>query len=378
MSRARQRRALAAAALVLTACSAFTSIPGVAGAPGAQRVPGTDLFDWKGVVHCHSHFSHDSDGKLETIVAAAQAHGIDFVVMTDHQTEASVRDGVRGRVGGVLFVVGAEVGCRNSSLLAFPLQKPLRRFQHPALLVAEAHQQGALVFLCHAERWDDGWDTPGLDGVEIVNLHAGAKAAGAAGTVGTALFLPVRALLERFCQRNPEVFRRWDAELLRGRRLPPVGGNDAHANVRAFGPLGGTIGDYREVFAMLSTHVLAERLDEASLVEALRAGRSYVAFDGFGEGSGFDFRAVRGHAVHLPGDAVAPSPELVLRVAVPRPGVVTLWRDGELCVERTAAQLEVRDPAPGFYRVEVHTLDGQPWLFSGVIRVLPGVGGQGR
>ncbi len=373
-----KRGALVAAALSASACSVFTSIPGAEAARVAHRVPGTQLFDWKGVVHCHSHFSHDSDGTLETIAAAAQAHGIDFVVMTDHQTEASVRDGVRGRVGDTLFVVGAEVGCRKSSLLAFPLQKPLRRFQHPALLVAEAHEQGALVFLCHAERWDDGWDTPGLDGVEIVNLHAGAKAAGAAGTVGTALFLPVRALLERFCQRNPEVFRRWDAELLRGRRLSPVGGNDAHANVRAFGPLGGTIGDYREVFAMLSTHVLAERLDEASLVAALRAGRSYVAFDGFGAGRGFDFRGVSGNSVHLMGDVVSAAPELVLRIRTPSPGIVTLWRDGERFVERTGTAVELHDPGPGVYRVEVQTLDGQPWLFSGAIRVLPGEPAPGR
>lgn len=352
------------------ACSAVTWM-GPAEPLPACVVAGTNLFDWKGVIHCHSHLSHDSEGTLETIAAAARSAQLDFVVMTDHQTEASVRDGVRGMVDGTLFLVGAEISCRGSSLLAFPLQRPLRRWQHPALLVAEAHEQGALAFLAHAERWTDGWDTPGLDGVEIVNLHAGARDAGAVGTLGTGMFLPVRTLLERFARRDPEVFRRWDQQLAAGRSLPPIGGNDAHANVQLFGPLGGTVGDYREVFLTLSTHVLAERLDAPALIDALRAGRSYVAFDGFGEGRGFDFRGVIGNRVVLPGDTVAPDPGLELRVRVPGAGRISLWRNGVVVAEQHGSELRWSPVPSGVYRVEVATESGRPWLFSGVIRVAP-------
>jgi hypothetical protein len=121
----------------LGACAAVTTMfPAAEPAPHPPRpVPGTPWLDCKGIVHCHSLLSHDSRGTIEEIAAACRDARVDFVVMTDHQTDASVRDGVRGMVGDTLFVVGAEVrSTRGATLLCFPLRQPLRHFQHPALL----------------------------------------------------------------------------------------------------------------------------------------------------------------------------------------------------------------------------------------------------
>lgn len=323
-------------------------------------------------MHCHGRLSHDSTGTLEEIVAACRDNGIDFVVMTDHQTDASIRDGTRGFVGDTLFVVGCEVRSPQGTLLAFPLREPLRRWQHPALLAKEAAEQGGLAFVCHAERWKIPWTGLGLAGAEVVNLHAGAMTRGYGGTLVTALFLPLRSLLERICVRDETIFASWDAELAHVHPFTPIGGNDAHANVQVFGPLGGTVGTYREVFATLSTHVLAERLDEASLVDAFRRGRTYVSFDVFGDGSGFDFRAEDGATVAIGGADVHASPTLGLRVAVPRVAKIRLLRDGVVARDVEADTLVEPAPSPGVYRVEVTTRDGDPWLFSSSIRVLPG------
>jgi hypothetical protein len=210
---------------------------------------------------------------------------------------------------------------------------------------------------------------PGLAGAEIVNLHAGATTAGYLGTLGAMVFLPLRWLFERICWRDDRVFTAWDRQLQRQHPFTPIGGNDAHANVRVFGPLGGTIGTYREVFLTLSTHVLAPRLDEASLVEAFRLGRTYVSFDIFGEGAGFDFRAVLGETVHVGGATVAGDPALQLRVQTPAPGRIQLWRDGAVVQEVLGDSLVLTAPPPGTYRVEVRTTGGSPWLFSSSIRV---------
>lgn len=240
----RARPAIAALALSFAGCASLTTMDPahVATAPRDRRIAGTDLLDWKGIVHCHGRLSHDSTGTVDEIVEACRECGIDFVVMTDHQTDASIRDGTRGLVGDTLFLVGAEVRSPQGTLLAFPLRTPLRRFQHPALLAKEAAEQGALSFVCHAELWKMPWSGLGLAGVEIVNLHAGAMTAGHVGTLATALFLPLRSLMERICVRDDRVFADWDAELQRVHPFTPVGGDDAHANVRVFGPLGGTIG----------------------------------------------------------------------------------------------------------------------------------------
>ncbi len=354
------------------ACASLTTIDPSSPRERELAVAGTELFDWKGIVHCHGRLSHDSTGTIEEIVAACHETGVHFVVMTDHQTEASIRDGARGLVDDVLFVVGAEVRSPQGTILAFPLLKPLVHWQHAGLLVKEAAEQGALAFVCHAELWKIPWAGLGLAGAEVVNLHAGAMTASYAGTLATALFLPLRSLMERICLRDERVFAEWDRELRATHPFTPVGGNDAHANVRVFGPLGGTIGTYREVFATLSTHVLALRLDETSLVDAFRSGRTYVVFDVFGDGSGFDFRAVSGDTIRLPGDTLEATPGLVLRVRAPAIATIRLLRDGTVAAEQHGETLELRDPAPGVYRVEV-VRHGAPWIFSSTIRVEPSV-----
>lgn len=360
-----------AVVLALASCSAVTTIFGdsTLARPRPYPVPDTDLFDWKGVVHCHSYLSHDSTGTVAEIRAACRAAHIDFLAMTDHQTDASVRDGLRGKLDDTLFLVGAEIRTPQGTIEAFPLQKPLRRWQSAGALVAEASRQGALAFLCHAER-TRAWDTRGIAGVEIVNLHAGAVDANRFAMLFAGVFLPLRVLFQQICRRDDAVFRQWDAQLAQRHPLTPVGGNDAHASVRIFGPFGGTIGTYREVFLTLSTHVLAPALDEHELIAALRAGRSYVSFDLFGDGTGFDFRAVDAGGVHLPGSTLPRSPELELRVRTPNVGVIRLLRDGQPLQETTGTTLVQRQPEPGVYRAEVHTRGGAPWLFSSSIKVV--------
>ncbi len=359
--------------VVLSSCAALTTIDASPhAAPRQSPVPvvGTELFDWKGVVHCHSQLSHDSDGTLPEILTACDECGIRFVAMTDHQTETSIRDGVRGMHGNTLFLVGAEIRTPQGTLLAFPLLRPLRRWQHVALLAKEAVAQGALAFVCHAETWHAEWDVAELTGAEIVNLHAGAMTRGYGGTLATALFLPLRSLMERICVRDPAVIAAWDRQLAKGKPYTPVGGDDAHANIQVFGPLGGTVGSYREVFATLSTHVLAAQLDEASLVEAMRLGRTYVSFDVFGEGTGFDFRAEHGATIVLGGGEIATGPSVRLRITTPADGTIRLLRDGVVQDERVGRELVVAAPTAGIYRVEVATASGDPWLFSSSIRVL--------
>lgn len=362
----------ASVAMVLGGCSALTTMYDTPGDHPRTRplpVAGTELFDWKGVVHCHCYLSHDSEGPLADIDDACRAARMDFVIMTDHQSEASIRDGARGMRGETLFMVGAELNTPQGTLQAFPLQTPLRRRQHAGLVIKDAAAQGAITLLCHAEN-NKAWPLPGLAGVEIVNLHAGAYLRTKGITLLTGLLLPARFLFERICYRDPGIFAHWDEQLQKRHPFTPVGGNDAHANVHVFGPLGGTIGTYREIFLTLSTHVLARHLDEASIIEAIKLGRTYVAYDIFGEGAGFDFRAVDPDGVHVGGATVRASSYLRLQVRTPAVGMIELWRDGVMVRAQEGEVMEVEAPAVGVYRVEVKTLFGSPWLFSSSIRVV--------
>lgn len=350
-------------------CAALTTMTRGSDAAIPLAVEGTDLIDWKGMVHCHSYLSHDSEGTVAEIARAAAAAGTRFVVMTDHQTPDSIALGQRGEVDGVLFLCGAELRTQQGTVLAFPLQKPLRRWMHCGALVAEARQQGALVFVGHAEAWKD-WSMPGLAGAEIVNLHAGAVEANPAEVIAKSLLLPSRYLMRTVAARDDAVFAKWDEQLRARHPFTPVGGGDAHANIRAFGPLGGTIAGYPEVFLSISTHVLARECTEAAIVDAMRRGRTYVSFDVFGDGAGFDFRGERGgEPPLLPGDSVGNGAGVTLRVRTPANARIELRRGGEVVATKDGTECSLRDPAPGVYRAEARTVHGSPWLFSSSIRV---------
>lgn len=358
--------------LPLCGCSALTTmLPSHEdeGRADPARVADSDLRDLKGMVHCHSYLSHDSKGTIEEITAAAKAAGTHFIVMTDHQTPDSIALGQRGEVDGVLFLCGAEQRTQQGTVLAFPLQKPLRRWMHCGALVAEATKQGALVFVGHAEAWKD-WNMPGLSGAEIVNLHAGAMTANPAAVLGSALLLPARYLMRSIAFRDDAVFANWDAQLQRKHPFTPVGGGDAHANIQAFGPLGGTIAGYPEVFQSISTHVLATERSEAAIVDAMRRGRTYVCFDVFGDGTGFDFRGERDNAAPLlPGDSAQDGRGITLRVRTPKPARIELFCSGRIVATFDGAEGSLQDPPPGVYRAEARTQSGAPWLFSSSIRI---------
>ena len=49
-----------------------------------MQIPIKPLRDYRGIIHCHSKYSHDSQGTYEEILAAAKAAKVDFICMTDH------------------------------------------------------------------------------------------------------------------------------------------------------------------------------------------------------------------------------------------------------------------------------------------------------
>ena len=127
--------------------------------------------DFPGVMHAHSHLSHDSMGGTDDIIAAAQRAGIRFIFMTDHYgwaTDAHViEQGLRGDHAGVFFVVGAEM--RDGVMPFFLDHAPARYDPHQKLqeFVNDRIRDGAVVFLNHPDDRRRRWDLRGWTGMEI-------------------------------------------------------------------------------------------------------------------------------------------------------------------------------------------------------------------
>src|SRR5688500_7001037 len=267
--------------------------------------------DHAGVFHVHSSLGGHSTGTLPEIVRGAQANRLAFVVMTEHPS-ASVNTAeapLKPPHDGALSVHGSELNASNGErLFVVPgFDGPPAAAAAPDLqtLVNRAKDAGRLSFIAYPGLVRD-WRVNGFDGIEVYNLYTNTKEINYALLAGDALwsYWSYPDLLFSTFYRRPDAdLRRWDEvnASAGARRAVAVAGNDSHSNV-GFGwrdeageeLFGVKLDPYERSFRVVRNHVLLEKgraLDTEALLDALRRGHSYIAFDLFGDASGFRFTA---------------------------------------------------------------------------------------
>ncbi len=338
--------ALCAASL---ACSSLPWPSAPLPEPVAPAAGGSDRLDLRGVVHVHTDGSHDSPGTLDEVIAAARASGVDWVAITEHPRPG--RTSEPGEREGVLVLPGLELNVAGGTLLAIHVREVPPRHLEARELVRWVHERGGVAFVSHFEhsRLDtpEAWADASPDGVELVNLHAEAIAHRVALAARLLVFPAPRAL--RVLLATPE------RNLARWQALPDadaiVGGVDAHAKFRLLGRVG-TLDRYRDMFRLLTTHVQAPERSIHAIVDALRAGRSYIALEALAPVERFDFQR-RGRAFWL---------------RAPRPCRLALVCDGDEVGFALAASARLAPPA-GARRCRAEArLDGRLWIATSYVR----------
>ncbi|MFZ0906163.1 MAG: CehA/McbA family metallohydrolase, partial [Mycobacterium sp.] len=202
---------------------------------------------YRGDLHLHTVHS-DGERDPDELVAAAQAGGLDFIVSTEHNTNAANRVWPACRTGGLLVIPGEEVTTRHGHWLAVglsphgwvdwrygPSDGVFPRF------AAEVRQAGGLVVAAHpsvplpGSAWEFGFDH--VDALEVWN--------------------------GRWNLDDELSLRIWQRLLRQGRRAVAVGGSDSH-------------GEHQQVGSP-QTVVHADGLSAPAIVNGLRCGRSYLA-----------------------------------------------------------------------------------------------------
>jgi len=342
---ARERLGIGLAALALSACAA---LPWPSGSMRAEGARGTDEWlDLRGVVHVHTRVSHDSGGSIGEVVDAAHGAGVSWVAFTEHTHDAILLPAT-GEIEGVILIPGWEVGILGGSILALGIADRTGLPREPRALVEAIHDRGGAAFVGHFERSaladPERFAAAAADGIEIANLHANAEAVRLSLALGE-LLLPAPLALRVLLRTPTENLERW-AALSQARAI--VGGVDAHAKFRALGPLGGTFDRYRDLFRLLTTHVLVRERSATAIIEALRDGRSYVAFEGIAPVDRFEY--VREGAA--------------VRVRAPQKARLLLVCEGVVASEATAAEAVLdADEATRHCHVEAW-LDGRLWIVT--------------
>jgi hypothetical protein len=380
----RARVAVAAVTVALAAAPLLSHRPAPVSSAGARE---GHPHRARGAVHVHTGRSDDGGGDLDDVVRAARAAGLDFVVVTDHNVESWWE----GRRRGVLVLGGTEKSTDAGHAVVLgtgPL--PFRLDGDPATVVRDAFDLGGFVLVSHPtsshpeSRWTAGLG--GVAGVEFLNLGE----PGAWPRRGPTLVWPLlayvadpsRALLRAYRPRR-EGLDLWDRALAE-RPVAGLLGSDAHGGIRA-GPLWLPLPSHRVVFGFASQHLLltgslrgAPDADRALVLDALREGRGYAAFDALAAADGFLFEGRSGDRRVVMGESLPLAQDAELRAFADAPPGTTLvlLRDG-----REAARGERivhRTDRPGVYRVEAY-LDPRlvpgsrpiPWIVSNPIHVFP-------
>jgi hypothetical protein len=219
--------------------------------PAPERAAGRGRGWYRGDLHTHTVHSDGRRTPAE-LAAAARAAGLDFIASTEHNT-TSANLGWGANAGPDLLVLdGQEVTTRDGHWLALGLGPgPVVEWRYRAAdgglgrALAGLHERGGLAVAAHPFcplpgcAWGFGYD--GVDAVEIWN---GPWTPDDEATLGA-----------------------WDrmlaGEAAGGRFLPAVAGSDSHTT-------GDRVGLPHNV-------VLADGLDRRSILDALAAGRCWLA-----------------------------------------------------------------------------------------------------
>lgn len=340
--------------------------------PSGQTVPtvSSSYQEAVGVIHVHTTFS-DGSGTVEKVARVARQQGLDFLIVTDHNTLEGRRQGKAGRYGEVLVLIDQETSVRGGGhYLVLGASREIVSYQEADETVRQATQAGGLGFIAHPHARGSEWREPdraGITGLEIYNVREDVEDEPFMGLgPGTVLFGSDWSL-PKWLDRPDRSLELWDRRLNQGERLVGIGSANAHG----LRWMGLRLSPYGPTFKLVRNHLLLEGdLSEAAVYDALAKGHLFVAHDVLGDASGFRFLALRdGTVMAVMGDAVRRGSDLKLQVILPGPGEMVLFYNGQP-IQRVQGQgLIYDDPPAGVYRVEVRR-KGRPWIYSNPIYVI--------
>ena len=382
-----------------------------------KEVPAiTALNTYRGLLHAHSYWSHDSEGTLASIIPAARKTGIDFIFLTDHPhgNIDTIPRGYSGYYDGVLIVPGSE----KQGFCTWPLDSAIIDWSVNRDTVAkQVVTSGGIIFYAHSEE-DHNWSTPWYQGMEIYNIHTDTKDESLAPHILN--FIVNGNEYRRWAMREMfdeqiSILALWDS-LNSMRKIVGFSAVDAHENqnVRArylkdgriewLGPNAKPIDTmqqsfwnrwmftapddegwifkfmvdtYEESYRYVTNYVVADTLSVRALGDHLKKGHLYIAFKSLGDATGFMYYSKdrEGKISGILGDSVALHQARSLHAVSPLPGQFQLIRNGELVYTSGEGEYEYNWSGPvkeGVYRIEVHIKLGDedvPWVYSNPIYV---------
>lgn len=345
-----------------------SSVP--ASGRAVPAAPVGSLQEVVGAIHVHTRFS-DGSGTVEQIARIAEQQGLDFLIVTDHNTLEGRRQGKAGMHGKVLVLIDQETSVHGGGhYLALGASREIPSYRPARTTIQWVTRAGGWGFIAHPFARKSGWKQPdiaGITGLEIYNAREDVEDERFPWVAFSTLVLGSDWSLPKWLDRPARNLELWDRRLKQGERLVGIGAANAHGLRWA----GLRLSPYGPTFKLVRNHLLIDgELTESAVYESLKRGRLFVAHDVLGDATGFWFAAVQeGKLRSVMGDAIRAAPGLALQVILPGLGEILLLKDGQVIRREKAQELRYDDPQPGVYRVEARRR-GRPWIYSNPISVI--------
>ena len=322
------------------------------------------LFYYKGAIHIHSQFS-DGTGNISEIAKAAKKAGLDWIIITDHNS-LDIDEGI---IDGVCVIRGEEISPEFSNhYLALGIKNCIFHDTDAQKYINEVRNQGGFGFAAHPDesnfrknsakpiKWTDKSIVP--DGVEIWNWFSD----WADNYDDTNILKIAYAYLFRhnlIGGPHLETLKWWDDLNKNSTKIiPAIGGVDAHA-LKIFKYLVPvTIFPYKMSFKTLTNIItLNEKIPEnfedkkRVILNSLRDGNNII---------------INRHVKdEIP---IINIKEKTIFIKLSQTSNIKILRYGEYVYDGISKDVEFKIVKSGKYRIEIY-LKGKPWIYSNPIMV---------
>ena len=330
---------------------------------------------YSGVIHVHSLYS-DGGGTVDDIIESGHKTGLDFIILTDHDTLQARLDGKQGYHSDILLIVGEEVNTSSGHLLSLGVGYHVQQ-KGPLglpLLLDKISKAGGVSLIAHPtgrRPWID-WTVDNVDGLEIFNADTAWRDDNILELIRALFFLPIMPLeaFNSLIDRPSKSIQLW-LNHSQQTRLSIVGSAYAQERIPIWQDLALPFPSYEDLFGLIRTYVITEVeltgdsvVDEDILLNSIRRGSCYVVLEGYETAPGFSFDFNVGAETFPMGARTKYKAGGQIEVVAPSSGAIRikLYRNGKVLAETDEQKLLIDVPGPGLYHAEVYQLRSNYYL----------------